>query len=179
MMKTPDFNPEKLTPAALPAALEERLLSAMLQASEEERECREMEQLLRRMRPADMPARVVGHLGVQMHLAAQSHADSRRRKYRFSGGVVAAAAAVLMLAVATPLLLLPGNAVAENEQQGIVSRNIIEPRGEKRVEWRRGGAPRLHYQVLYEDKFVLDQGDSTTVIRVPNVEDVEEEVDYL
>ena len=41
------------TPAALPEALQTRLLGAMQQASAEERDCREMEQLLRRLRPAD------------------------------------------------------------------------------------------------------------------------------
>jgi hypothetical protein len=33
--------------------------------------------------------------------------------------------------------------------------------------------------VLYEDSFVLDAEDTTTVIRVPNTTDVEVEEDYL
>ncbi|MBR5889058.1 MAG: hypothetical protein IKY92_03335, partial [Akkermansia sp.] len=55
-----DIDAAATKPAAMPAALQNRLLAAMQQAADEERECREVEQLLRRLNPAPMPARLVG-----------------------------------------------------------------------------------------------------------------------
>lgn len=179
MTTPPDFKPMSTTPAALPAELQARLLGAMQQASSEERECREMEQLLRRLRPADVPARLVGRLGVQMYVEAQQSRQSatRRRSYRWRGS--AAAAAALALMVGGGALLLPGSAVAEGDDQGLMSRNIINSRCTNKVEWRRGEAPVRHYEVIYEDAFVLDTDDTTTVIRVPNTTEVEVEEEYL
>ena len=172
-----DFKTETATtaPAALPATLQKRLLAAMQQASEEEQECREVEQMLRRLRPAALPSRLAGQLGVRMYLAAQQRRHSLRQ-YLQRGGL---AAAIVFFLVAGGVMLVPGSAVAENENQGLVSRNIIESRGADRVEWRRGDAPVRHYTVVYEDAFVLDAEDTTTVIRVPNTPDVEVEEDYL
>lgn len=175
MKLSPDYDPATTTPTPLPADLQNRLLAAMQQAADEEQECRETEQLLRRLRPAAMPAHLVGHLGVQMYVEAQRN-HSPRLRYWLRGG---AAAALLALFAAGGALILPGNAVAEAENQGLVSRNVIESRGTHRVEWRRGEAPVRHYQVLYEDAFVLDEGETTTVIRVPNTTEVEVEEDYL
>lgn len=171
-----DFKPEGTEPAALPIALQQRLLTAMQQASDEEQECREMEQLLRRFRPAAMSAYLVGHLGVRMYVEAQHNKRPGHRRYWLGGS--AAAAAVALMAVGTSLLM-PGNAVAKNENQGLVCRNIIESHKSNRVEWRRGEAPVRHYTVVYEDSFVLDSDGSTTVIRVPNTTEVEVEEDYL
>ena len=79
------------TPSALPEALQARLLGAMQQASAEERECREMEQLLRRLRPADLPCRLAGRLGGQMYVEAQqSRQAPRRRSYWWRGSAAAA-----------------------------------------------------------------------------------------
>lgn len=172
-----DFKTETATtaPAALPATLQKRLLAAMQQASDEEQECREVELLLRRLRPAALPSRLTGQLGVRMYLAAQQ----RRRPLRLylqRGGL---AAAIVFFLVAGGVMLVPGSAVAGDENPGHVGRNIITSRGAERVEWRRGDAPVRHYTVLYEDSFVLDAEDTTTVIRVPNTTDVEVEEDYL
>ena len=177
MISEPDFKTEGPTaaPAPLPAALQSRLLAAMQQASDEEQDCREVEQLLRRLRPAALPARLVGRLGVRMYLAAQQRRNPLRR-YLQRGGL---AAAIVFFLVAGGVMLVPGSAVAEAENQGHVSRNVITSRGAERVEWRRGDAPVRHYTVLYEDAFVLDTEDTTTVIRVPNTTDVEVEEDYL
>lgn len=178
MTTPPDFTPRSTTPSALPAELQARLLGAMQQASDEERECREMEQLLRRLRPADLPSRLAGHLGVQMYVEAQqSRSTGRRRSYWWRGSAAAAAAVALL--VGGGALLMPGSAVAEGNDQGLVSRNIIHSAGTNRVEWRRGEAPVRHYQVIYEDAFVLDADDTTTVIRVPNTTEVEVEEEYL
>lgn len=162
-------------PAAMPEALRNRLLAAMHKASDEEQECREVEQILRRLRPADMPVRLVGQLGGSMYLAARKRPYSMRR-YMQRGGL---AAAILFFLVAGGVMLVPGSAVAGSENQGLVSRNVIESRGEKRVEWRRGKAPVRHYTVVYEDSFVLDDEGTTTVIRVPNTTNVEVEEEYL
>ncbi len=48
-----DIDAAATKPAAMPAALQSRLLAAMQQAADEEQECREVEQLLRRLRPGD------------------------------------------------------------------------------------------------------------------------------
>ncbi len=163
-------------PAAMSAALQSRLLAAMQRASDEEHECREMEQLLRRMHPADMPARLVGQLGVQMFVeAGQKTRRVRRRSYLWCGS---AAAALLFCAVAGSLLM-SGNAVAEDNKQGLASRNVIDARSTGRVIWRQGEAPKRHYEVLYEDSFVLESEEATTVIRVPNKTQVEVEEEYL
>lgn len=177
MNTTPDITPATTTPAPLPEALQKRLLAAMNQAAGEEQVCREMEQLLCRFRPADLPVRLAGQLGVQMYVEAQQAKKHSNRRYWLRGG--AAAAAALVLFAAGGAMLVPGSAVAENENQGLVSRNIIESRSTGKVEWRRGEAPVRHYQVIYEDAFVLDAGDTTTVIRVPNRTEVEVEEDYL
>ena len=170
-----DFDTADTHPAPLPAALQERLLAAMQQASDEESGCREMEQLLRRMRPAALPARLTGRLGVQMYVEAQQ--KRRRRSYWWRVGTAAAA---LVLCASGMTLLMPGTAVAEADaNQGLVSRNIIDARSSSRVEWRRGEAPVRHYEVVYEDAFVLEADDTTTVIRVPNTTQVEIEEDYL
>lgn len=163
----------------MPEALQERLLTAMQQASQEEAECREMEQLLRRLKPAGMPARLVGLLGVQMFVESQQQRHGgRRRAYWRRGG--AAAAAVLLFGVVGATLLVPRHAVAESAPQGLVSRNVIETQKTSRVEWRHGEAPVRHYEVVYEDSFVLeDDEDTTLIIQVPNRTEVEIEEDYL
>ena len=173
-----DIETATTVPSALPAGLQKRLLEAMQQAADEEHECREVEQLLRRMQPAAMPARLVGQLGVQMYVASAQAS----RKYRFSwgrGSAVAGIAAALLAAVGLPLLL-PGNAVAEGDNQGLVSRNVIDARGTGRVEWRHGETPVRRYEVLYEDSFMLDDEEGATmIIQVPCKTEVEVEEEYL
>lgn len=178
MKTTHDFKTESTTPAPLPEVLQSRLLAAMNQAADEERDCREMEQLLRRLRPSALPAGLAGRLGVQMYVESSRNERPARRSYWLRGSA-AVAAALLVFAVSGVAFMLPGSAVAENENQGLVSRNIIESRSTNRVEWRRGEAPVRHYQVIYEDAFVLDDEGTTTVIRVPNTTEVEVEEDYL
>ena len=172
-----DIDAAATKPAAMPAALQSRLLAAMQQAADEEHECREVEQLLRRLCPAPMPARLVGQLGVQMYVEAQQTTRrGRRRAYWGRGGAAAAALALCCTGLA---LLVPGNAVAESDNQGLVSRNVIDARSTGRVEWRHGEVPVRHYEVVYEDAFVLEAEDTTTVIRVPNRTEVEVEEEYL
>lgn len=178
MNATPDISTASTQPAALPPALQARLLAAMHQAADEERDCREVEQVLRRMQPAPLSAQLTGRVSGQMYVASQMRLHSRRSyAYWWRGGAVAAAA-VALVAVGAPLLL-PGSAVAQSDSQGLVGRNIIDSRGMDRVVWRRGEAPVRHYEVIYEDSFVLETDDTTTVIRVPNRAEVEVEEEYL
>ncbi|MBR1981353.1 MAG: hypothetical protein IKA23_01215 [Akkermansia sp.] len=172
----PDFDATRATPAALPAGLQNKLLAAMQQAADEEHEFRKVEQVLHRMRPAELSSRLVGRLGVQMYLTAQQKRHSGHWRAWLRGG---AAAAALALCVGSGALLLPGSAVAEGNDQGLVGRNVIDSRSTGKVVWRRGEAPVRHYQVIYEDSFVLEEDDTTTVIRVPNTTEVEVEEDYL
>ena len=108
--------------------------------------------------------------------AQQSRQTPRCRSYWWRGS---AAAAAVALFVGGGVLMMPGSAVAEGNDQGLVSRNVIQSSRTNRVEWRHGEAPVRHYQVIYEDAFVLDADDTTTVIRVPNTTEVEVEEDYL
>ncbi len=179
MKNTSEIDFGATTPAPLPEALRDRLLKAMLQAEEEEeKKCREMEQLLRRMRPAALPARLAGHLGVQMYVEAQQQQTMRHRRNWLCGGAAAVAAALALVAVAGSLLV-PGNAVAEDEQTSLKSRNVIEVRGLDKLEWRSGGVPVRHFQVIYEDAVLLESADGNTVIQVPNTTQVEVEEEYL
>lgn len=178
MNEPAEFSVSGTKPAAMPAGLQERLLAAMQKAAGEEHECRDVEQLLERFQPAPLSMRLTGRLSGAVYVAAQ---QSRQRSRGYMGwrrGAVAAAAA-LALFVAGGSLLLPGSAVAQGDNQGLVSRNVIDSRSSGKVEWRRGEAPVRHYQVIYEDSFVLESEGTTTVIRVPNTADVEVEEDYL
>lgn len=178
MNSTPDISTASTQPAALPPALQERLLAAMHQAVDEERNCREVEQVLRRMQPAPLSTQLAGRVSGQMYVASQMRLYSRRSyAYWWRGSAVAAAAVALVMVGGS--MLLPGSAVAQSDNQGLVGRNIIDSRGMDRVVWRRGEAPVRHYEVIYEDSFVLETDDTTTVIRVPNRAEVEVEEEYL
>ncbi len=178
MNETTEFPIPGTKPAAMPAGLQNRLLAAMQEAAGEEKECRETELLLKRFQPAPLSMRLAGHLSAAAGIASQQSRTQSRGYAGWQRGAVAAAAALLLFA-AGGSLLMPGSAVAQGENQGLVSRNIIDSRSMGQVEWRRGEAPVRHYQVIYEDAFVLDSDGTTTVIRVPNQAEVEVEEDYL
>lgn len=178
MNTTEKFDTASTVPAALPKALQNRLLNAMLQAADEEREYREVEQVLRRFSPAPLPSLLTGQLGVKMYVAQQQARRGGMRSHYGWKGVFAAAAALVFCATAVTMLL-PRNAAADGDKQGLMSRNVIDSRSSGKVEWRQGEAPVRHYQVIYEDSFVLDAEDTTTVIRVPNSTQVEVEEEYL
>lgn len=167
-------------PAALPAALRDRLLSAMNSAAEEERADRETEALLRRLSPAAVPARLSARVGVRMCLTAveerRGHtAASYSRKlmwHRF-----AAAASVIFFCVAGTFTLVTGNAAADTTQ-GLMSRSVLEAQAES-VQWQ-DGAPVRSYLVTYEDEFVMDADDDMKVmVRVPNRTEVQVDEDIL
>ena len=100
-----DFKLDGTSPAALPPALEQRLLAAMQQAHDEELECREMENMLRRFHPAAMPAHLVGRVGVQMYVESQQKRFTGASPYRMKLSA-AAVAAVALVAVCLPLVFL-------------------------------------------------------------------------
>ena len=187
---------EQMLRSFRPAPVPPRLLAAMQQAADVERGRCEVTQLLSQFRPAPLSSRLEGRVGVAMMLETTgttgktwttavptapmqmrtTEKDKSISRYLTRGGLAAAIVASL---VAGGMMLGTGSAVAENENQSLVSRNVIESRSADHVEWRRGDAPVRHYTVVYEDAFVMDAEETTTVIRVPNTSKVEVEEDYL
>lgn len=163
-------------PAALPAALRNRLLAAMQTTAEETAEDRELEQLLRnRFAPAPMAPRMQGRLGVQMYLQA---VEERRKWYSFLLHRSGAVAAALVLCIGGTLAFYGGTASAHSPQ-GLVNRSVLTSNGGEEVLWSQDGTPVRSYDVTYEDAFVLEDEDGMTVmVRVPNrrTVTVEEEV---
>ncbi len=171
-----------------PAPVPSRLVASVQQAVDEEYSNLKMEQMLRQFRPASLPFRLVGRLGVAIMQESEKAKNEKTEVtrptgkdksllwYLSRGGV---AAAIVAFVAAGGMMLGTGSAVAEDENQSLVSRNIIESRSADHVEWRRGDAPVRHYTVVYEDAFVMDAEETTTVIRVPNTTKVEVEEDYL
>ncbi len=167
-------------PAALSAALRDRLLGAMQQAGAEERADRELELRLQRLAPAPLSARLSGRLGVQMCLRAveergrrkTAEYDRRLMWHRF-----AAAASVMLLAVAAPVVLFTGNASADTVQV-LASRSVLEKQAVD-VQWQGGTAVRS-YIVTYEDEFVMEADDDMKVmVRVPCRTEVTVDEDVL
>lgn len=165
-----------VAPAALPAALRNRLLAAMQTAAEETADDRGLEQMLRRrFAPAPMAPRMQGRLGVQMYLQA---VQERRKWYSFLLHRSGAAAAALVLGIGGTLAFYGSNASAHSPQ-GLVNRSVLSSSGGDDVIWRQDGTPIRSYDVTYEDAFVLEDEDGMTVmVRVPNrrTVTVEEEV---
>lgn len=167
-------------PAALPAALRERLLGAMTAAAEEERADRETEALLRRLSPAPLSPRLSARLGVQMCLSAadvrSGHVTAGYQR-RLLWHRAAAAASVVLLGGIASLTLVTGNAAADTTQ-GLMSRCVLDSCAQG-VEWQNG-APVRNYVVTYEDEFVMDADDDMKVmVRVPNRTEVTVEEDIL
>lgn len=165
-----------VTPAALPAALRNRLLAAMQTTAAETAEDRELEQQLRnRFAPAPMAPRMQGRLGVQMYLQA---VEERRKWYSFLLHRSGAVAAALVLCIGGTLAFYGGSASAHSPQ-GLVNRSVLTSNGGEEVLWSQNGTPVRSYDVTYEDAFVLEDEDGMTVmVRVPNRRTVtiEEEV---
>ena len=156
----------KCTPAALPAALRERVLRAMQEAGHEAREEHDLECTLARLQPAPLPAGMHARLHGQMQQARHS---TGLRPY--SSSVVwrkAAAACVTLLGVFGLGATVQGM-LGTGEAQGLARRSVLERTGGETVQWGEDGDPVREYEVMYEDSFVLPEEDDTTlVIRVPN-----------
>ncbi len=161
MDKTPSHTPMP-APAALSPALSERLLAAMLEAAADPDSDDALEQRLRRLRPAPLGARYEQRL-----LLAIGRASGGKRR---SGSYVrrwAAAAALFVACASGATLFFSGS--AEAASAGIASRSVVESKAGGAVQWQEGHTAVRHYEVLYEDSFVLDDGEESTItVRVPN-----------
>lgn len=179
MKNLPEENVSGTTPAPMSDALFNRLLTAMVQASDEadgeqeEKEIQEMESVLRKLSPAPLPAHVAMKLGVQMQLAQVM----KRKNYWLRSGVAAAAALVLFAAGGA--ISVSGNAVADGEKETLVGRSIIDTRRAKEMIWKDEHSPVRKFEVIYEDSFMLEDEGTTTLIRVPNTAEVEVEEECL
>lgn len=173
---TQDLPETALAPAALPAALRNRLLAAMQEAAAGVDEDAALEARLRRcLSPAPMPPRMQGRLGVQMCLQA---VQERRKWYSFLLQRSGAMAASLVLGVGCALAFYGGGASASTPQQGLVSRSVLDSRGGADVVWENA-TPVRRYDVVYEDALVIEDEEGMTImVRVPNrrMVTVEEEV---
>lgn len=162
-MSSDDTRLDSVTAAPLPEALHARLLAAMQNASAEERALRSTEERLRRLSPAAMPLSMMGRLGMNMYVAAAGQ-ENRRTGYGWLHH--SAAAALVCCAVAG--FALYGNATAGPEPQGLVTRGVLDSHENDTVIWNGDATPMRSYEVIYEDFFVMEDGDTTVTVRVPN-----------
>ncbi len=150
-----------LPPAPLRPELAERFLAAMQAASAAGGED-ELERRLRQLHPAP--------LGVEreQNWLAGMQRGSARPSYR-AGWLYrwSAAAALFLLCTAGSFLMLNGRAAA-SVPSGLACRSVVETRTSDSVQWQEGHTALRSCEVLYEDAFVLDgDEDSTITVRVP------------
>ncbi len=162
------FNDEScgssLPPSPLRADLAERFLTAMQEASSAEGE-EELERRLRRLRPA--PVYAARHQawseGMRKAAAYQRYRHSGRYRLHRWG-----AAAALFVLCASGGVLMMNNRASATVVSGLVCRNIVETHTGDAVQWQDGHTALRSCDVLYEDSFVLDgEEDSTITVRVP------------
>ncbi len=151
--------------AVLPEALTRRFLAAMQAASDECACGGEAERILRRLQPAPLTPAREKRLRTAMKGAAAPSSYSRVWRYVQRWG---AAAAVFIIGVIGVASFASGQAEARSAS-GIACRSVVESRVGGSVQWHEGQTAVRHCEVLYEDSFVLDDGeDSTITVRVPN-----------
>lgn len=154
---------QNMQAAGLPQALHERLLAAMEAATGEAADIRGTEKTLRRLRPAPVPLGMLGRLGVGMYVAA-----ARRHLVRIAyNRWLTRAAAVLILGCMAGGVFMLGTATAVPEERAQVSRCLLNTHDNERVDWSADSTPSRSYDVTYEDAFVLDDGDTVYMARVP------------
>ncbi|MDO4817861.1 MAG: hypothetical protein Q3986_05480 [Akkermansia sp.] len=149
--------------ARLPRALEGRLLAAMQAASAEGADLQRTEAQLRRLEPAPVPLGMLGRMGVAVYMAAARH---RLRRVVFGRWAGRTAAALILGCMVGGFFML-GTAVADSEQQAQVRRCLLDTHGNERINWDNPTLPTRSYEVIYEDSFVLDDGDTTYTALVP------------
>lgn len=173
-MSSDDTHLDSVKAAPLPEALHARLLAAMQEASAEEAALRRTEEELRRLSPAAMPLHTMGRMGMSMYLAAAER-KGRFANYRW---LHHAAAAVLLCCTITGFALY-GSAVADSEPQGLVTRGVLDSHEDETVTWNEDSTPMRSYEVIYEDYFVMEDGDATITVRVPNTTQITIPADIL
>ena len=164
-MSSSDTRLVSVTKAApLPEALRNRLLEAMQEASAEEAAVRATEECLRRLSPAPMPLSMMGRLGMGMYVAAAGKRQGSPGGLRWFHHTAAA----LLVGCAVAGFALYGTAVADPEPQGLVTRGVLDTHENERVTWNADSTPMRSYEVIYEDFFVMEDGDTTVTVRVPH-----------
>lgn len=166
-MSSDDTRFDAVKAAPLSEPLRNRLLAAMQGASAEEAALRCTEERLRRLSPAAMPMRMMGQLGMNMYVAA---AKRRVRVPGFNWLHHSAAAVLVCCAIAG--FALYGNAVADQDPQGLVTRGVLNTQENETVTWNEDSTPMRSYEVIYEDYFVMEDSDTTVTVRVPNTTQV-------
>ncbi len=152
------------TPAALRPELAARFLSAMRAAAEQEGEG-ELERRLRRLSPAPLAEAHEAAWLAHMQRAAAPRRVSRRAwavLYRWGS-----AAALVALCASGGFLMMNGSAAA-NEPAGLACRSLQEAHWGDTVQWSEGQGALRPCDVLYEDSFILDGDEGSTItVRVP------------
>ncbi len=164
-MSTQHDEPSGFTipPAPLRPELAERFLSAM-QGAAAEQGGDKLERHLRRLKPAP-----IGEGRQQVWFRAMSRGNNHRSYqtgwrslYRWS-----AAAALFVLCTSGSFLMMNGSASA-TMVSGLACRSVLESRAGDAVQWQEGQPALRSCEVLYEDSFVLDgEEESTITVRVP------------
>ncbi len=166
-----------LSASALSPERTTRFLAAMQAASDSisAREGEdELELRLRRLRPASVaPARELTWLAQMQAPAARRPAVPARggASYRAGWAVFgrwSAAAAFFLLCTAGSFLMVTGGSASATAESGLACRSVVESRAGDSVQWQEGQTALRTCHVLYEDSFVLDgDEDSTITVRVP------------
>ncbi len=151
-------------PAALRPELTERFLFAMQQAAEEQGGS-ELEGRLRRLRPAAIGMARQQSWACAMQAAAAPRYSRRSVWSRFSRW--SAAAALFILCTSGSLLVMNSSAQA-TVPAGLACRSLMETRAADEVQWQDGTRALRSCEVLYEDSFILDGEEGSTItVRVP------------
>ncbi len=163
MMNTTDEQPlATMTPSALRPELAERFLAAMQHASADEG-VDELESRLRRLSPTPLGQERSRRWLVSMQAAPTVY--RRSTWYRFSRW--SAAAAFFFLCSAAGLLMVNSSASA-TVPTSLAYRCVIDSQAAEAVQWHEGQTALRRCDVLYEDAFVLDGEEGSTItVRVP------------
>ncbi len=163
MMNTTDEQPlATMTPSALRPELAARFLAAMQHAAADDG-VEELEARLRRLSPAPLGQEHSRNWLAAMQAAPVVHHGSAW--YRFSRW--SAAAALFFLCSVAGLLMVNSRASA-TVPTSLAYRSVLDSHAAEAVQWHEGQTPLRSCEVLYEDSFVLDGEEGSTItVRVP------------
>ncbi len=165
MTMNADPDTRACTPAPLRPELAARFLSAMQAASAEEAGD-ELERCLRRLRPASVGDRRSSAWLERMRGAAVCRSSRHGGWAQFSRW--STAAALFVLCASGGVLMLNSSALATEPTGGLACRSVMEARTGGEVMWHEGQTALRSCDVLYEDSFVLDGDEGSTItVRVP------------
>ncbi len=162
-MKSEEQTFASMAPAALRPELAERFLSAMQQAAGEEELAAGLEQRLRRLSPAPLGDKHTRRCLNAMQAPPVSRYDAARYRLHRWG-----VAAVLFLLCSAGVFMVVNSSAMATVPAGLACRIVKESHAGETVQWGEGQTALRTCDVLYEDSFVLDgEEDSTITVRVP------------